>query len=580
MEQFDKKKEEYNKFITKGKETFLGSQPIQIQKSKFFRLLDLNMVVTPKIDGVRYLLYCGKDYLCFVNRSLKHFRVRDQSVKTKYKDNISLLVDVEVVEKDNKLHVFLFDFLFLKKGDSDSIQVYRKPYIERMALLRKQKGIFDHYSSDKVEFYYKTFLEYNSLVSYEHVCKLWEERMGISSIDYDGLIFINKYSRYRFDLSYGQYKWKPQDKLSIDLLYQDNKLFDSNGKTYTLPKGLKKKLKNNKVYEFSYGETLKLLKEEPREKKENSTMTIESVKEAWSNPVKVEDILPARSKMDESWLTKDNALKLLFLYGYKELGYLKEVENPFDWYQKNCVIGVSDFERKMEQGVKLEESGVISLEDWFNNISIEPSDKVKCEVFLNIGKEYDSGFKKVKNKTAEKLIKMKRNIGDKLQDADYLVRKFKWNNNMIPIREENINEYWYKSKKKIYVYHLDKKNDKETLVEIIKNVKENSTTLMENCHFWVYGVDLMFRKKTISSGTEIEKEKQQPPKDYDLLREKKIYVYRLDSITLLKIVFMTEVKGGNQRKKAFIELHYNNVLCDNINGWVKYHVLELFKQLI
>ncbi len=155
-----------------GETPFIGSQPIQIQRKTLPRLLDINTRITPKIDGVRYLLALDNEKFVFINRSKEFFHYNGTLNKRKGKE-ISLLVDAEVVYDDketpNKLQIFVFDLIAYQIGEGMIYKEHKKPYKNRMNKLFNfftEDSIFQYYNNNfqgNLKFYYKASLTYDNV---------------------------------------------------------------------------------------------------------------------------------------------------------------------------------------------------------------------------------------------------------------------------------------------------------------------------------------------------------------------------------------------------------------------------------
>ena len=97
---------------------FVGSQPIQMLKNDIPRLLDENVHVTPKIDGVRYhmvitsgiVAFIGRDNIWRMFNNIEEIRFPTEKVET-------FIFDVEVYTKNGIFQVFIFDYLAFQIGN-------------------------------------------------------------------------------------------------------------------------------------------------------------------------------------------------------------------------------------------------------------------------------------------------------------------------------------------------------------------------------------------------------------------------------------------------------------------------------
>lgn len=575
----DSLKQHYKKF-TDNKDVFLGSQPIQIQKSRFCRLLNINICVTPKIDGVRYLMFVDKTKMGFVNRGLQYYNLSD--VKIPNKNEFSFLVDVEVVENEGKVYVFMFDLIYDQLGDVRR-DIHQMPYKKRHNILfGHYNEFFKKMNNENVTFFYKGYLPFSSIVSYEKIIEEWENLMYIKKgmVQYDGLIFIDQWSKYFFDVSYGQYKWKPPKDLTVDLLYSGGKLLDSSKNEYN---GSTKDLEENKVYEFKFDPKgkLSLAKKEPREKKENSALTIDAVKNAILFPVEIEYVTKA-FQGDYTVLDKKTLLQLVWLYCFGRVPLSKLKWNIGDWYEKCSEDNVSHVDKVLRM---LDMAGELGMDitEQFEKMTIGSPLRAQCKLFIEFNVKYDSGFKKQKGKS-NLVSERNRNLSNKMEDTEYLIRKLMYNNKMKPISIENKTEYW-KIARNSFECHVY--NNDDTISEIITDVDRTEKVLLEpGVYPWDYGVKLCGERtsfKELPVGNPSRK-----PDKHNLKRTKKTYSFRLERYTLLKLIVMSEEKKIKEQwrtsKKSFIEIHYDwkgyPIEGKELENWISENVTGLFKQII
>lgn len=310
---------------------FVGSQPEQIQERSVTRLMNSSLYVTPKIDGMRFLMVCNNTSFGFVNRDNKFFVPVKEKFISGVQNTDSTIFDTEVYFDNGILQIFIFDYLFHSKNQfikngGKTKEIYKSPYHERMESLEKDFGIFrSRFNSETCKIYIKKNIRYSdvffdsssgSIDIYDRIKSLWETEMGFDRTsgeipNYDGVIFINGWYRYYLEgLAFGQYKWKPSDELTVDLKYNSNstkkgELVSKNGLAWnpfesqnsqnsqkfdlTLEDGTA--LEDGSVYEFRIDTSRKkFVGKRQREKGANALQTLISVYDAIKTPVKLENI--------------------------------------------------------------------------------------------------------------------------------------------------------------------------------------------------------------------------------------------------------------------------------------------------
>ena len=617
-----------------GETPFIGSQPIQIQRKTLSRLLDIHTRITPKIDGVRYLLAINNDNFVFINRSKEFFHYNYSEKINRYnKPDISLLVDAEVVYDNKnpiKLQIFVFDLIAYQIGKQGMIyKEHKKPYKSRMNKLFNfftKDSIFQHYNNNsqgKLKFYYKASLTYSNVYhckSLKDYYNTWNAHMNFENDEeippFDGLIFNNLWSRYFFPpkVAHGQYKWKPQDKLTIDLKYDKGKVYDSkdkelkiNGKKISIekkPKDKKGKLINNQVCEFVIvvdNKTIKLYYDRPREKSANSLLTINSVIEAYENPVNIEDLYNLWTTLAGnpngnlqsfkglcSWMIGDietksiddiekgkynvedvnnrahNLVKLFFLYG-GEYNFIKNEEELLKKYKefieayKNgryTSLTNEELESLIRFNTVYEALGEdVALGYWEEGLFEVDKSKRKpisssFRCFIELNKEFDCGFKK-KKKDDDNIMRRIKNIGDKEKDCYYLLNKLRYSNGVKErINMKRVHEFisvFGTNKVERYVYEYDKNTiatpttSQYKLLSLEDLEMSDNISLFDKEYMFDYSFNLRFTKTK-------RKSIHNPPIERDPFklsninkrRFKKIYSIKNSQYFKLRIVFLKE----------------------------------------
>ena len=251
--------------------------------------------------------------------------------------NSTFLLDCEIVDSNGTLQIFLFDFVMVQNNNNIIEKVYKLPFFGRMDHLENMfTNIIDPLNERMknkkmgIKFYKKKYYDFNIFrkdISYEKILDINNEDMKLSGnekIEYDGIIFVKTLFRYYLapGPARGQYKWKPKNKLTIDLKIvksgskwkalgkYDNKNIEINKKNISAMLSTKnfKNEYNNKVYEFLYEKGKFVLHEpiiERTLKGANAFFTIKSTIEAGKKHFTMEQF-----KSFVNYMTEDKNLKI------------------------------------------------------------------------------------------------------------------------------------------------------------------------------------------------------------------------------------------------------------------------------
>jgi hypothetical protein len=370
---------EYKQFITRigdkftfpddGKVPFLGSQPIQIVRKYVNHIIGSNILISPKLDGMRYNMYISNKCIQFINRagvvheinSLNKLEEltkigtseKSERLKINLNSNGEYLFDVEFYDD----HIFIFDVILYKEGTKVQ-KMYKQPFHVRLGTYQglhsyKLKSAIDSLISVGYHLVPKQFYSITAVRGwpYHDICNAFSDDYPLvkGGIRFDGIIFMNAMYRYYMNpqVGYGQYKWKPQKDLTVDLTCSGDKLVDKRGGEWDRVSGFtgKGKMVEGKTYEFSMSPGTKdkvklhlLEGKGAREKGANSKLTLDSVFDAYVNCVSFEGITNAFNSLTSSniedrlggWIDSNKALQMC-VTGNKSP--LITVENSEDIYK-------------------------------------------------------------------------------------------------------------------------------------------------------------------------------------------------------------------------------------------------------
>ena len=187
-----------------SKDYFPGPQPISIERKHFQVLRDAEYVVCEKTDGERHmmvaLMFEGKPKCVFVNRAFDMFEVKINLNRKAYEGTI---LDGELY--DNTLMVY--DSLLVNGS-----MVGHFNLDERLAAAEEMMKFIIYMKSDKHRLKMKTF----------HMMKdfrvFMDEYLPTVPQKIDGLVFTPMNEPIRIGTHETMFKWKPQEKNTVDFL--------------------------------------------------------------------------------------------------------------------------------------------------------------------------------------------------------------------------------------------------------------------------------------------------------------------------------------------------------------------------
>ena len=187
-----------------SKDYFPGPQPISIERKHFPLLRKSEYVVCEKTDGERHmmvaLMYEGKPKCFFVNRAFDMIEVKINLNKKAYQGTI---IDGELY--DNTLMVY--DSVLV-----NGVLIAHQNLDERLAAAEEMMKFIIYMKSDKYRLKMKTF----------HMMKDFEvfmdEYLPTVQQKMDGLVFTPVHEPIRIGTHETMFKWKPQEKNTVDFL--------------------------------------------------------------------------------------------------------------------------------------------------------------------------------------------------------------------------------------------------------------------------------------------------------------------------------------------------------------------------
>ena len=187
-----------------SKEYFPGPQPISIEHKHFPVLKGAEYLVCEKTDGERYMMvaltYEGKRKCVFVNRAFNMFEVPINLKKSAYDGTI---LDGELYEDT----LMVYDAVWVN-GES----VWNRNLNERLDAARSVMKSIIYMKSDQYRLKCKTFHQMRDFG------KFMDEYLPTVQQKIDGLVFTPVNEPIRIGTHDTMFKWKPQEKNTVDFL--------------------------------------------------------------------------------------------------------------------------------------------------------------------------------------------------------------------------------------------------------------------------------------------------------------------------------------------------------------------------
>ena len=187
-----------------SKEYFPGPQPISIEHKHFPVLKGAEYLVCEKTDGERYMMvaltYDGKRKCVFVNRAFNMFEVPINLKKNAYDGTI---LDGELYEDT----LMVYDAVWVN-GES----VWNRNLNERLDAARSVMKSIIYMKSDQYRLKCKTFHQMRNFG------KFMDEYLPTVQQKIDGLVFTPVNEPIRIGTHETMFKWKPQEKNTVDFL--------------------------------------------------------------------------------------------------------------------------------------------------------------------------------------------------------------------------------------------------------------------------------------------------------------------------------------------------------------------------
>ena len=186
------------------KEYFPGQQPISIEHKHFPILKGGDYMVCEKTDGERHMMvaltYEGKKKCLFVNRAFTMFEVPINLKKSAYDGTI---LDGELYEGT----LMVYDAILIA-GES----VWNKNLLERLEASKSLMNSIIYMKSDTYRLKCKTFHHMRDFAMF------MDEYLPKVEQHIDGLVFTPVNEPIRIGTHETMFKWKPQEKNTVDFL--------------------------------------------------------------------------------------------------------------------------------------------------------------------------------------------------------------------------------------------------------------------------------------------------------------------------------------------------------------------------
>lgn len=408
-----------------GQNNFIGSQPIQLTRKTLSHIYDPEVLVTPKLDGNRYLMYVARNKVVTIDRTGVETLIPGVVIDT----NDHFLFDCEEFGGS----YFLFDILIHSSSTgNNNIKVYKFPFYRRLGYMIDQLLLV---KVSKINMYVKQFYFKHSVknMDYEEFCDMFSNQYKFLNLEFefDGIIIMNKTMRYYLapQFGFGQYKWKPKEKLTIDLKYKQGSVhYGVNENKYDCIVEGKPNLTDGSVYEFQITKTkpkvhIKLYKEEPREKNTgNSYLTIESTIRAYNENITYKEVMEDLSPLVSG---KPGTLKadVLRLWGAMLSPNFRIFNNMYG-IAKGDDNNIPKLPYTQQRVLEYVDKMLVDESFEINAIPTLTLLETKKVIRVSFLREYEVGFKGI-TPTPENLKARKENLGLKNMDSRNILERFK-----------------------------------------------------------------------------------------------------------------------------------------------------------
>lgn len=578
---------------------FMGSQPLQLTKDDTIHVLRPGIEVTPKVDGQRFFLYVDADFFALIGRDNQwQFPFGEKvNLTNQFPPDVAFLFDVEATwpgSSSGEIVIFVMDYLFCRiKGRTFNCTL--DPYAQRMkslVTLWRPGGAVDA-TNRAIEplggvLYFKNNLtiKVSSFPGSEkQVYGDWINLMRFKKEshvpEFDGLIFVNRNIEGTFmpHPSYGTFKWKPLDQLTVDLLFDRNKVYTRNGtpwkpvgKVVVNTEGFD--LDNGVTYEFAMNlvdkRTLELVPVKgPREKGPNADATLATVWRAFVDPVRLPEV--AMAFVDHrlpDWMSKPVALAFLRLYVGKIPRFKGHAPHPkvtkgekqqnLLLFQKAKTIELTGFDEYVD-------SGVAAMQPRRNYIGAEKETLMVFELPLV-----------TKFKKGQSVVQRMINVSRQYRDAVYLVHKMRavpGTRSLSKVRKE-IAVQISKTRREYYLYDFEE--GKWNFNRLERERKESSIPILKGVHG--YNVTMTY-KNTGVFGDAFPPRNPETLPDVRAVRVASVTEIKLDDNWTLRATFVREDRVLNDLKhttyKAFIECVSLSPTPDDVTSFAQWMLKQI-----
>ena len=381
---------------------FYGGQPISMMNDSLIELVkqredtkEFLYNVTPKLDGVRLLMLCHPMIgIVFIDRNLTFFEIENYLQPSDISE--ITLVDGEYYSATNTF--FMFDILIF-----NNIRVVDIIFDERYQMIKNLN--VPQFKDLPVNIVYKYYFELEGFTNvndlYGDVCSIFDQTYGGVAMEYDGLIFTPRFTKYIVGDNWKYpnnilFKWKPSEHQTIDFIIPNEDLIvhilDKNGnvvpwidkrknKTYKVSKPSRDSVKDKydmstTVFECGWkDDNFVILRDRPDKKgRPNTFKSASSTMDLIIQNVKIDKIVPFITKRitDEksfidSFFMKDGELERV-LVNCNRVNLVNE-DHPFLRRFVNNLNKMSMISRKsLEFEVRI---GRLNKEKRFFNTNIQ-----------------------------------------------------------------------------------------------------------------------------------------------------------------------------------------------------------------
>lgn len=180
-----------------GKDFFPAPQPVSLERSNLYKLIDYDYVVCAKSDGMRFLLMYNDGVSYVVDRAFNFFQI-----KMSFKDGFTEgIFDGELIYTKKKVWKYVIHDCISMNGKDVSGNNFSVRYAHAENLV---DNVWDKNAISSFNLSKKLFFSFKNIKLLDNLIK-----EGKLDHDVDGIIFTPENKRIGAHTQYDLFKWKP-----------------------------------------------------------------------------------------------------------------------------------------------------------------------------------------------------------------------------------------------------------------------------------------------------------------------------------------------------------------------------------